>query len=212
MAKRKAQNVNASAEAEAAPAGNDKQDEQRFLEARMKARFARMLPMLLMLALRKVDIDDQGYRSVVESLFLLFCASCLVVFVWMYCKISCLAQDGTVVSVPESVCYGWTFYPASQLSTREYDCMKLRELLMQLALSSLILGATYKIWGSGALGVLPLVLQLVTGPLQIFDSSLFKLHVLQRDLHRPFVAESLFEILTSPEKTECSSTNSKKES
>merc|ERR1719215_696470 len=91
---------------------------------------------------------------------------------------------------------GQVVSPAMEQTTKEYDSSKLKEQGKQLVMSAVILGGVYYKWEH----LMPLALQILMTPLQLYESDLFQLHIMGKtDIKRPFPAPSMFGLPSAPE-------------
>merc|ERR1740129_2586182 len=91
---------------------------------------------------------------------------------------------------------GQVVSPATEQTPKAYDKAKFMEQAKQQVMGFVILGGVYYKWEY----LMPLVLQVILTPLQLYESPLFQLHVLSKsDVKRPFPAPNPFGLPTAPE-------------
>eukprot|EP00932_Pfiesteria_piscicida_P001012 SRR837773.10988.p2 GENE.SRR837773.10988~~SRR837773.10988.p2 ORF type:complete len:187 (+),score=101.17 SRR837773.10988:39-563(+) len=151
--------------------------------------------MVVMFGLGKWDLDAMGYRRHTEAVFVLVQLVCLGLIGLLYNKITAMVDDGAKINVPEVKQFGQVVAPATTQTTKEYDMGKLREQAKQAIMGFVILGGVYYKWEY----LMPLVLQIVMTPLQLFESPLFQLHIMGKDEKRPFPAPNPFGLPSAPE-------------
>merc|ERR1712194_788002 len=85
--------------------------------------------------------------------------------------------------IPEVKQLGQVVAPAKEQTPKEYDMDKFYEQAKQAVMGFCILGGVYYKWQY----LMPLVLQVLMTPMQLFESPLFQLHILKKtDVTRPF--------------------------
>jgi len=157
---------------------------------------SQIVPMVVMLGLNKFDLDELGYRRHTEIGYLIVQIVCLGIQNMLRQKISNMPTDGPKIKVPEVKQLGQVVTPACEQSTQEYDQGKMGEQLKQAVMGFFILGGIYYKWQY----LMPLVLQIIMTPLQLYESPLFKIHMLGRtDVKRPFPAPNPFGLPQAPE-------------
>eukprot|EP01127_Copromyxa_protea_P006126 TRINITY_DN1593_c0_g1_i2.p1 TRINITY_DN1593_c0_g1~~TRINITY_DN1593_c0_g1_i2.p1 ORF type:complete len:192 (-),score=63.36 TRINITY_DN1593_c0_g1_i2:66-641(-) len=78
------------------------------------------------------------------------------------------------------------------MTTQEYDLGKVKEAFQQILMTSLMISGIHYKWGYGV----PLIIQFVTVPLNLYKNDLIKVHFLGQDIARPFpVPQSPFAAL-----------------
>jgi hypothetical protein len=68
------------------------------------------------------------------------------------------------------------------MTYEEYDLSKIKEALQQAVIGCLIIGFLHYKWGYG----IPLVIQCVTVPMNLYKSDLIKAHIMDKKVTRPF--------------------------
>merc|ERR1711972_864385 len=107
-----------------------------------------------------------------------------------------MPDDGNKISIPEVKQMGQVVTPATEQTAKEYDTTKLKEQAKQAVMGFVILGGVYYKWEH----MMPLVLQILMTPLQLYESPLFQLHFLNKtDVKRPFPAPNPFGLPSAPE-------------
>jgi len=157
---------------------------------------SQIVPMVVMLGLNKFDLDELGYRRHTEIAYMIVQIVCLGILNMLRQKISNMPNDGPKIKVPEVKQLGQVVTPACEQSAQEYDQGKMGEQLKQAVMGFFILGGIYYKWQY----LMPLVLQIIMTPLQLYESPLFKIHMLGRtDVKRPFPAPNPFGLPQAPE-------------
>jgi len=158
-------------------------------------KISQLLPMVVMLGLGKFDLDELGYRRHAEVLFVIVQVVCLGLLGLIHSKVSAMPEGGAKIHVPEVKQFGQVVTPSTEQSTKDYDSAKLKEQAKQAVMSFAILGGVYYKWGY----LMPLVLQVLMTPVQLYESPLFQLHVLNGAVARPFPTPNPFGLPTAPE-------------
>eukprot|EP00747_Dinoflagellata_sp_TGD_P167947 gnl/TRDRNA2_/TRDRNA2_193296_c0_seq1.p1 gnl/TRDRNA2_/TRDRNA2_193296_c0~~gnl/TRDRNA2_/TRDRNA2_193296_c0_seq1.p1 ORF type:complete len:232 (-),score=68.36 gnl/TRDRNA2_/TRDRNA2_193296_c0_seq1:296-991(-) len=156
---------------------------------------SQILPMVVMLGLQKFDLEKLGYTRYIEVAFVVVQVLQLVVLGVMYMKVDKIAEEGAKIEIPEVKQFGQVITPACQKTAKEYDVEKLQEQIKQAAMGSVITGGIYYKWAY----ILPLVLQVVMTPCQLYESPLFQIHMLGKEKKRPFPAANPFGLPAMPE-------------
>lgn len=145
-------------------------------------KLSQLAPIGVYLALRKWDPAQMGYRQHCEFAFALSQALCLGTLGLIYAKISKMKEDGIKIAVPEVRSLG-IIKPAMEWSKKDYDRWQFIEQASQAVLLAAVASGLYYKWDS----LTQLVLQIVMTPVQLYESPLFKLHILGKtDVQRPF--------------------------
>lgn len=155
-----------------------------------------VLPLLAMLSLQKVDIENSGYVPSLEKCFIaVHLLSCVVLYV-TYTRISNAENDGGKVYVQEEVQFGQVVSEAKEMTTKEYDMSQLWEIAKQPLIGCVIIGGIYIRWGLMWL----LVVQLVATPTQLFEAPVMQIYIfgLVKNRPRPFPGASAI-FATSPQ-------------
>jgi len=158
-------------------------------------KISQIIPMVAMLGLQKIDLEKLGYVRHIEVLFVIVQLACLLLLYQMYRKIQTIPDGGVMLQIPEVKQFGQVVTPPSKCTAKEYDMGKLQEQLKQSVVLVMVLGGTYYKWGS----LMPLVLQILMTPTQLYESPLCQLHVLGKDVTRPFAQSNPFGMPTAPE-------------
>merc|ERR1712050_391193 len=90
-------------------------------------KMSQLAPLVVMLGMGKVDLDEMGYRRHAEFLFVLVQLVCLAVIAMMHKRISAMPEDGAKIHITEVKQMGQVVAPAKDQTAREYDVSKLKE-------------------------------------------------------------------------------------
>eukprot|EP00427_Karlodinium_veneficum_P025129 CAMPEP_0169119102 /NCGR_PEP_ID=MMETSP1015-20121227/31364_1 /TAXON_ID=342587 /ORGANISM="Karlodinium micrum, Strain CCMP2283" /LENGTH=229 /DNA_ID=CAMNT_0009181933 /DNA_START=71 /DNA_END=760 /DNA_ORIENTATION=+ len=153
-----------------------------------------LAPMVAMLALQKYDLEQLGYVRHVEVAFCIVQVLCFSVLYMTYMKIKARVDDGKKIKIPEVKQFGQVVAPAKEQTTKEYDMEKMMEAVKQPVIGALVLGGIYYKWGS----LMPLVLQLIMTPTQLYEAPLTQIYFFGKDVKRPFPAPSLLGLPQAP--------------
>jgi len=159
---------------------------------------SQLLPLAVMFGMRNLDLDEMGYRRYVELAYVLAQLLCFAALALIHTRIGALPEEGPLVKVPEVQQLGQVVEPATSISAKEYDGRKLRKEVQQAVMGFVILGGVYYKWQS----LMPLVLQVVMLPVRLSETPLFELHLLGREVARPFPEPSPLGLPAVPEKVE----------
>merc|ERR1719330_874246 len=159
-------------------------------------KLSQIVPMVVMLGMNKFDLDEMGYRRHTEVGFVIAQLVCLALIGLLHQKISAMPEDGKKIQVPELKQMGQVIKPAMEQTPKEYDKEKWNEQMKQAVMGCVILGGVYYKWQY----LMPLVLQILMTPMQLYESPLFQLHMLGKtDVKRPFPAPNPFGMPAMPE-------------
>jgi len=157
---------------------------------------SQIVPMVVMLGLNKFDLDEMGLRRHTEIGYVIVQLLCLGAQYLLYQKIEKMPADGPKIKVAEVKQMGQVVSEACEQSTKDYDKGKFGEQLKQAVMGFCILGGIYYKWQY----LMPLVLQIIMTPLQLYESPLVKLHLMGKlDVRRPFPAPNPFGLPSAPE-------------
>jgi len=156
-------------------------------------KMSQIAPMVVMFGLQKINIEELGYLRHVEVLFCIVQVLCIGAQYWIYTKIQ-KAPDGKKLKIPEVKTMGQVVTPAMEQTAKDYDIGKWKEAMKQAVMSCVITFGIYLKWQY----VMPLVLQVLMTPLQLYESPLFECHVLGKDVVRPFPQANPFGLPSAP--------------
>merc|ERR1719326_1038392 len=135
-----------------------------------------------------------GYVRHVEVVFVIVQIVCIALLFVVYDKISKVTDGGKKIKIPEVKQFGAVVSPAAEQTPKEYDMAKWKEQMKQAAMGAVILGGVYYKWGY----LMPLVLQVLMTPCQLYESPLFQLHVMNKPVSRPFPTPNPFGLPSAP--------------
>jgi len=159
-------------------------------------KMSQILPMVVMLGMNQYDLAEMGYRRHSEAGFVIAQLLCFGVLYYLYTKINSLPDGGPKIKVPEVKQMGQVVAPAKEQTPKEYDLEKFMEQVKQAVMGSVILGGIYYKWEY----LMPLVLQILMTPLQLYESPLFEIHILGKTtVTRPFPTPNPFGLPSAPE-------------
>eukprot|EP00928_Gymnodinium_smaydae_P072527 TRINITY_DN55878_c0_g1_i1.p1 TRINITY_DN55878_c0_g1~~TRINITY_DN55878_c0_g1_i1.p1 ORF type:complete len:218 (+),score=83.06 TRINITY_DN55878_c0_g1_i1:199-852(+) len=161
-------------------------------------KISQFVPMIAMFALQKYNLEEMGLVRHVEIGYVVVQLLCFGVLYLTYQKIEAMADNGKKIKIPEVKQMGQVVTPAKEQTAKEYDSEKLKEAVKQPLIGFVILGGIYYKWGS----VFPLVMQMLMTPLQLYEAPLTQIHLLGKELKRPFPAPSMFGMPSAPEPAE----------
>lgn len=156
-------------------------------------KISQIAPMVVMLGLQKINIEELGYLHHVEALFIVVQVMCLGAQYWIYTKIQ-TAEEGKKLKIPEVKTMGQVVTPSTEQSAKDYDIGKWKEAMKQAVMSCVITFGIYLKWQY----VMPLVLQVLMTPLQLYESPLFECYVLGKEVTRPFPTPNPFGLPSAP--------------
>jgi len=156
-------------------------------------KMSQIAPMVVMLGLQKIDIEELGYIHHVEVMFFIVQVLCLGAQYWVYTKIQA-GEDGKKMKIPEVKTMGQVVTPATEQTAKDYDLGKWKEAMKQAVMSGVITSGIYFKWKY----VMPLVLQVLMTPLQLYESPLFECHVMGKKVTRPFATPNPFGLPSAP--------------
>jgi hypothetical protein len=159
-------------------------------------KISQILPMAVMMGLQKYDLEELGWKHHAELGYITVQLLCLGVLFVVKGKIDGQEDDGKKIRVPEVKQMGQVVSPAVEQTPKEYDLAKWFEQAKQAVISFFILGGVYMKWGY----LLPLALQILMTPVQLYESPLFQIHMMKSvSVKRPFPTPSPFGLPSSPE-------------
>lgn len=147
-------------------------------------KLSQILPMVAMFGLQKFNLEEMGYVRHVEVGYIAVQVVCFLVLYLTYVRIGKMADDGHKISIPEVKQMGQVVTPATQQTAKEYDMAKLKEAVKQPLMGFLILGGIYYKWRS----LMPLVMQVLMTPMKIYEDPLTQIHLMGKEMQRPFPA------------------------
>jgi len=171
----------AASEVPAAPAGPE-------------FKLSSIVPMVAMMGLQKYNLEEMGLTHHVEIAYVIVQVLCLGVLYLVYSRINQMEDDGIRLKIPEVKQMGQVVSPAKEQTTKEYDLEKLKEAAKQPIMSFVILGGIYYKWGS----LMPLVMQVLMTPMQLYEAPLTQIHVLGKKVARPFPVANMFGMPSAP--------------
>jgi len=151
-------------------------------------KLSQLVPMVAMFALQKYNIEEMGLTRYVEIGYVVVQLLCFGVLYLTYDRIGKMVEDGRKIKIPEVKQMGQVVTPATEQTTKEYDMAKIKEAVKQPLIGFVILGGIYYKWGS----VMPLVMQMLMTPMQLYEAPLTQIHLLGKTVKRPFVVPSMF--------------------
>lgn len=154
-----------------------------------------ILPMVAMLGLQKFDLEALGYVHHVEVAYIIVQVVCLGSLYLIYMRITAEPDGGGKIKIPAVTQFGKEVKPASEQTPKEYDMAKFKEELQKAVMGPIILGGIYYKWRT----LLPLVMQALMLPLQLYEAPLFQIYVMnKKGITRPFPAENPFGLPQAP--------------
>jgi len=173
--------------------GEDDEDNAAPAPPMPSMKMSQIAPMVVMFGLQKINIEELGYLRHVEALFFIVQVLCIGAQYWIYTKIQ-KAPDGKKLKIPEVKTMGQVVTPAMEQTAKDYDMSKWKEAMKQAVMSCVITFGIYLKWQY----VMPLVLQVLMTPLQLYESPLFECHVLGKNVARPFPQPNPFGLPSAP--------------
>jgi len=155
---------------------------------------SQILPMVAMMGLQKYNLEEMGYTHHVEIAYVVVQLLCFAVLALIYQRVGQMVDDGPKIKVPEVKTMGQVQSPAKEQTIQEYDMEKLKEALKQPLMGFVILGGIYYKWGS----LMPLVMQVLMTPLQLYEAPLTQIHIFGKNKPRPFPVPSMFGLPSAP--------------
>mmetsp|Transcript_108636 Transcript_108636/g.307220 ORF Transcript_108636/g.307220 Transcript_108636/m.307220 type:complete len:192 (+) Transcript_108636:107-682(+) len=150
-------------------------------------KLSQIAPMIVMFGLTKYDLVALGYARYVEAGYIAVQLVCLAVLGRIYLNIGRLSDDGRKIPIPAVVQLGQTIAPATEQTPKEYDLSQWSERAKQLVIGCMVVGFVYYKWRY----LMALVLQLLMTPLQLYEHPLVQIHILGKEVARPFPQQSL---------------------
>lgn len=158
-------------------------------------KLSQIVPMVAMFGLQKYNIEEMGLTRYVEIGYVIVQLLCFGALYLTYERIGKMVDDGRKLKIPEVKQMGQVVTPATEQTTKEYDMAKIKEAVKQPLIGFVILGGIYYKWGS----VMPLVMQMLMTPMQLYEAPLTQIHLLGKTVKRPFVVPSMFGLPAAPE-------------
>lgn len=143
---------------------------------------SKLVPMVVIMGAQVFNIDELGYTRYVEIGFVVVQLICLRVLASIYIKIKEMTDDGTRIETAPEELMGKVVKPKRELTAKEYDMEQLISSVKTALATVLVVGVIYQIWGV----IIPLLIQALLAPLQLFDAPLTQIHLLGKKKHRPF--------------------------
>eukprot|EP00747_Dinoflagellata_sp_TGD_P181240 gnl/TRDRNA2_/TRDRNA2_34949_c0_seq1.p1 gnl/TRDRNA2_/TRDRNA2_34949_c0~~gnl/TRDRNA2_/TRDRNA2_34949_c0_seq1.p1 ORF type:complete len:230 (-),score=45.79 gnl/TRDRNA2_/TRDRNA2_34949_c0_seq1:51-740(-) len=145
-------------------------------------KLSQAIPIVVMTGLGRFNIEQLGYRRHVEIGYVVLQLLCFCVLYFIYDRIHNMKEDGITVKVPEETQVTGMVSPAKELTTKEYDTDKLKRTFWQQVVVFIIVGGIYYKWDV----FIPIVIQALMTPVQLYESPLTQIHLLGRVQNRPF--------------------------
>lgn len=161
-------------------------------------KLSQILPMVAMLGLQKFDIEKLGYTRHVEILYVVVQVLCLGLLYFIYDRINKMSDDGLKIKMPEVKQMGQVVKPAGEQTAKEYDMAQWKEAVKQPVIGCVILGGIYYKWGS----IMPLVMQVLMTPMQLYEAPLTQIHLFGKKKSRPFPTPNPFGLPSAPAEPE----------
>ena len=140
--------------------------------------------MVVMLALQKVDLEKLGLRQHCEAAFFGVQVGCYFALTVIQKKMAESPDDPAApkVKIPAEVVMGNETKPAREMTVKQYDLEQFSQFRTQQLMGSVIMGLVYYKWQS----LMPLVLQLLLTPINLYEHQLFQIYVMNQEIQRPF--------------------------
>jgi len=147
-------------------------------------KLSQIVPVVVVVGMQKYDPEALGYTRHVEIGYVVVQLLCFCVLYFIYDRINNMKQeeDGITIQIPEVKQMGQVVSPAKELTTKEYDKHMLKEAVKLPLGGFVILGGIYCKWGS----LMPLVMQMLMTPMQLYEAPLTQIHLLGKVKQRPF--------------------------
>mmetsp|Transcript_9457 Transcript_9457/g.18106 ORF Transcript_9457/g.18106 Transcript_9457/m.18106 type:complete len:241 (-) Transcript_9457:668-1390(-) len=145
-------------------------------------KLSQIIPMVAMMGLQKFNLEEMGYVHHVEVGYAFVQVVCLALCLLIYLRIDKMVDDGRKIRIPEVKQMGQVVSPAKEQTAKEYDMDKLKEMVKQPLLGTVITAGIYYKWGS----LMPLVMQLLMTPFTLYEGPLTQIHLLGKTMERPF--------------------------
>lgn len=159
-------------------------------------KLSQILPLFAMVALQKFDIVEMGYVRHVEVLYLVSQLTCCCILGILYMRIGAMQDSGEKILIPEVKVMGKVATPATKQSPKTYDQQQWKEQARKIVLGLVIGGGIYYKWAT----LVPIVMQSMLSPMQLYESPLFRIHILGKHVSRPFPVENQFgSLFSAPE-------------
>lgn len=154
-----------------------------------------IVPMIAMFAIQKYDLVEMGYRHHVEVAYVVIQILSFFVLFTIRKRITQMVDDGRKIKIPEVKQMGQVVSPSKEQTTKEYDMDQLNQAVKQPLIGFFIVGGIYYKWQS----LLPLAMQVLMTPMQLYESPLFRIHLLGKEMKRPFPTPNPFGLPAAPE-------------
>lgn len=141
--------------------------------------------LVLSVSSRLSAMDDNETRLAVIAFFVCVAVR-LIISCCEYFKIKAFRADG-VVDVPPEVWLGQEVKPATQVNAQAYDMGLWKEHTKELVIGTIVVSVIFYIYGN----IVPMAMNVVSMLLKGFESPLIRVHILGRNLARPYGAKPL---------------------
>jgi hypothetical protein len=145
-------------------------------------KLSQILPMVAMMGLQKFDLEKMGYVRHVEIGYVVVQVICFAILFLIYTKVKGKPDGGAKIKIPEVKQMGQVVSPACEQTPKEYDMAKVMEAMKQPVMGMVITCGIYYKWGT----LLPLMMQLLMTPLTLYETPLFRIYILGKEMPRPF--------------------------
>eukprot|EP00397_Hematodinium_sp_SG-2012_P038785 GEMP01042243.1.p1 GENE.GEMP01042243.1~~GEMP01042243.1.p1 ORF type:complete len:242 (+),score=59.08 GEMP01042243.1:38-727(+) len=139
-----------------------------------------LLPLGMVLLLRAFDLQE--HIQILRVAYGVTQLTSILLWIFVYLKVQRLPKGGNKIVIPEQKQMGQVVKPATERTVKEHDMEKWMEEFQKLAIGLVIVVGFHMYWGA----IVPLAIQSVMAPFGIFSNKLFSVHVLDKDIVRPF--------------------------
>lgn len=136
--------------------------------------------------LRNVDLT--GYVTEIRIAYGISQVICLIIWCLVFLRVNKIPEGGEKVKIPALVQFGKEVKPGKEASVQEHDMDSWKEEMQKIGLGLVIVSGIHIYWEA----LVPLVLQAVMIPVGVFGHNLFKCHILNWSVVRPFATTQPF--------------------
>jgi hypothetical protein len=145
-----------------------------------------LISLAAVMMLRNIDLT--GYVTEIRIAYAVSQAICLIIWILVFLKVSKLPEGGKKIKIPALIQLGKEVKPSKESSVQEHDMDCWKEEMQKIGLGLIIVSGMHMYWEA----LVPLVLQSIMIPVGVFGNNLFKCHVLNMNVDRPFPSTQPF--------------------
>lgn len=145
-----------------------------------------LISLAAVMMLRNIDLT--GYVTEIRIAYGISQVICLIIWCLVFLRVSKLPEGGKKIKIPAQLQFGKEVKPSKESSVQEHDMDCWKEEMQKIGLGLIIVSGIHMYWEA----LVPLVLQSIMIPVGVFGNNLFKCHMLNMSVVRPFPSTQPF--------------------